>query len=70
MPNAATETSRRWVLGRSWTSTSSFGGSLQGACSEKIFGHDSNSTAIAKLDGEFAASARNYSGTGTLRYSR
>ncbi len=33
------------VLGeidRTWTSTNSFGGSLQGASSEKIFGHDNN----------------------------
>ena len=33
------------VLGeidRTWTSTNSFGGSVQGASSEKIFGHDNN----------------------------
>jgi iron complex outermembrane receptor protein len=41
------------VLGeidRTWTTTNSFGGSLQAASSEKLFGHDNNFTVGASVD--------------------
>jgi iron complex outermembrane receptor protein len=41
------------VLGeidRTWTSTNSFGGSVQGASSEKVFGHDNNFVLGMSLD--------------------
>jgi iron complex outermembrane recepter protein len=41
------------VLGeidRTWTSTNSFGGSVQGASSEKLFGHDNNAVIGVSVD--------------------
>jgi iron complex outermembrane recepter protein len=51
VPNAGLlGTSTLGEIDRTWTTTNSFGGSVQAAASEKIFGHDNNFTIGVSLD--------------------